>query len=202
MNESQKEYETFPEDPDVQRLTVDKLESAQRQLDTAIRLYFEDADPISIHTLTSASLQILIDINEKRGGGPFPIEFEFVEDKELRMKTIRHMRSFPNFFKHADNDPYDTKSIRPRLNESILFACEEGYSRYGTPTQTMLAFRLWFLAMNFEFASHDLLTTLPSQLSEFIQLIRREHTRATKQDFFAKILSEEVNTFDSTDSQS
>jgi hypothetical protein len=48
--------------------TVTKLEAAQRQLDTAIELWFRDGDAVSIHTLVGAAYQILYDPNKKRGG--------------------------------------------------------------------------------------------------------------------------------------
>ena len=51
-------------------LTVTKLDAAKRQLETAIRLWFHDAHPVSIDTLAAAALQVLVDINTKRGGEP------------------------------------------------------------------------------------------------------------------------------------
>ena len=35
-------------------LLITKLEAACRQLNTAVRLYFFEADPISVHTLAAA----------------------------------------------------------------------------------------------------------------------------------------------------
>ena len=40
----------------MKNITVSKLDAAKRQLETVIRLYFFDGDPVSIHTLTSAVL--------------------------------------------------------------------------------------------------------------------------------------------------
>jgi len=39
------------------QIKVSKLDAARRQLETAIRLYFSEADPISIHALMSAAYQ-------------------------------------------------------------------------------------------------------------------------------------------------
>ena len=50
-------------------LPVSKFDAARRQLETAIRLYFFQGDPISIHTLASAAAQILHDLSRHRGGG-------------------------------------------------------------------------------------------------------------------------------------
>jgi hypothetical protein len=43
------------------KITVTKIGAARSQLIEAIHLFFEDRDPVSIHTLLGASLQILND---------------------------------------------------------------------------------------------------------------------------------------------
>ena len=52
------------------RLQISKLDAARRQLEIAVRLYFAEDDPVSIHTLTSAAYQLLSDINRALGGPP------------------------------------------------------------------------------------------------------------------------------------
>jgi len=37
------------------KLKISKLDAAKRQLETAIRLYFNEADPVSVHTLAGAA---------------------------------------------------------------------------------------------------------------------------------------------------
>ena len=49
--------------------TVSKLDAATRQLHMAIRLYFQDADPLGVHTLAGAAHGILEDLSQKRGLG-------------------------------------------------------------------------------------------------------------------------------------
>jgi hypothetical protein len=39
------------------RSRISKLDAAERQIDTAIRLYFEDGDLVSIHKLSAAALR-------------------------------------------------------------------------------------------------------------------------------------------------
>ena len=41
---------------------ITKLDAARRQLDTPIRLFFDNEDSLSIHTLAYASFKILFDI--------------------------------------------------------------------------------------------------------------------------------------------
>ena len=58
---------------DSQELHISKLDAARRQLDTAVRLYFSEADPVSIHTLAAASYQLIVDVNKACGGGASPM---------------------------------------------------------------------------------------------------------------------------------
>jgi len=46
---------------------VTKLAAAQRQLRTAIDLYFHDGDDVSIHTLVGAARKILLDLLRQSG---------------------------------------------------------------------------------------------------------------------------------------
>ena len=48
-------------------LQISKLAAAQRQLDAAIRMFFQREDELAIHTLTAAAFQILRDLAKKRG---------------------------------------------------------------------------------------------------------------------------------------
>jgi hypothetical protein len=46
-------------------LTISKLDAAKRQLETVIRLYFSNGDPVAIHTLTGAAHTVVRDIGAK-----------------------------------------------------------------------------------------------------------------------------------------
>jgi hypothetical protein len=88
-------------------VSISKQQAVNNQLRTAVRLYFELGDPLSIHTLVCAAYEILRDLaNKKR------VEFEFTfgrivsatselagrtEDETFKM--IRHPQSF---LKHAN----------------------------------------------------------------------------------------------------
>jgi hypothetical protein len=47
--------------------TIAKLDAAKRQLTVAIRLFFNHADPVAIHTLAAAAYQILYDLSKGHG---------------------------------------------------------------------------------------------------------------------------------------
>lgn len=47
---------------------ITKIAAAQRQLDAAIRIFFQREDELAIHTLVAAAFQVLRDITKARGG--------------------------------------------------------------------------------------------------------------------------------------
>lgn len=51
----------------MEKVTLEKLEVAWRQIDTAITLWFNDGDPVSIRTLACSAYQIVHDVNQKAG---------------------------------------------------------------------------------------------------------------------------------------
>ena len=59
-----------PKPHELKKLPITKLDAARRQLETAIPLWFQDADPVSVHTLVMAADGIPRAFNKKRGGQP------------------------------------------------------------------------------------------------------------------------------------
>jgi len=47
-------------------IMISKLDAARRQLATAITLWFEDRDPVSIHTLVFAAYEIIHAVSKQR----------------------------------------------------------------------------------------------------------------------------------------
>jgi hypothetical protein len=48
-------------------IQISKIAAAQRQLDAAIRLFFQREDELAIHSITAAAFQLLRDLTKKRG---------------------------------------------------------------------------------------------------------------------------------------
>jgi hypothetical protein len=81
-------------------LKIRKLQAARDQLETAIDLFFDHGDEVSIHTLTCAAYNVIRDVNDHRGGPKM-----FAKQRYLDMPgkpTINEMNEPENFFKHAD----------------------------------------------------------------------------------------------------
>ncbi len=102
-------------------IIVDKLEAARRQLETAIRLYFQSDDEVSIHTLAAAAYTVLRDINERRGGGLMLKDLRKLLGDDLARVFKRYINSPDNFLKHADKDPDHVTELDPRWTEVLLW---------------------------------------------------------------------------------
>lgn len=126
---------------------ITKLEAAKRQLITAVDLFFLDGDPISIHTLTSASGQIVEDIlkSRKRPSLIEDVVLKFVKD-EKRDYVRKKLREPRNFFKHADKEPEGMLEFNPAANDSHLFVTCSSYSLLtGERIPQMVLFECWYL---------------------------------------------------------
>lgn len=88
-------------DPD--KITVTKLDAAQRQLRTALYLWFHDRDPVSVHALLAASHEIIHRLYRNQGLVNLIFDSDHVKD-EYRGQFAKTIKEAPNFFKHANND--------------------------------------------------------------------------------------------------
>ena len=88
---------------DLKQQPVTKLEAARRQLDTAIKLYFDNEDSLSAHTLAYASFKILFDLYPSIHNDGFSAKVdELIQQPELGWSRFNRTA---NFLKHADRDP-------------------------------------------------------------------------------------------------
>jgi len=161
-----------------ERSSVTKLEAAKRQLETGVRMFFEESDPIAIHTLVFAAHQILYDIGKKRGmvsilkGNPM-IK---VESRKLYDSMLTEAA---NFFKHGKYDSNDSISFNPRVNEYFLVDAAEIYLQLA-PDSTPPIFHLmraWFRLANPHIFSKVPETRRLIQLCEIIKLYPNDKKR-------------------------
>lgn len=106
-------------------MRVTKLDSARRQLITAIRLFFDGGDAVSVYSLASNAWEI-IDVlctnavvesfsKQVRGNMPFGHTLKYYINEPCR-----------NFFKHADQDPNPDNSIElsdANVQAGPVFGC-------------------------------------------------------------------------------
>ena len=94
-------------------LWVDKIDVATRQIRTAIRLLFEETDPIVVHTIVAATHQVLCDLSRQKG----------LKSAVKPPGYNKKLNIAENFFKHADQDPSGRINVEPlpELTAMLLF---------------------------------------------------------------------------------
>ncbi len=159
-------------------ITITKAEAARRQIDTAITLWFRDADPISIHTLACAGLEILHDLGKPLGQTAMqydPCSFR----KETFKEWIQLVNKSRNFLKHADRDPLDTLGFNPTANKYLLADCVDTCLRVsGGQTPIMKAFWGYFTLHHSQYFDPIMIEVLPLELREL-----------PKEQFFVEFMS-------------
>jgi hypothetical protein len=126
-----------------------KLEAAQRQLTTAIRMFFADGDPVAVHTLACAAREIYEKHCRKAGQGRM---FDFLQagnpgraEKEL----WNLLNAARNFFKHEGDSLDQSIEFDDTMNDfAILSACTD-CATLCSPHQPVevQAFSIWFVAV-------------------------------------------------------
>jgi len=129
----------------MKKVQVTKLEAAKNQLGTALDLFFQEEDIVSIHTLASAAHQILEDIAKEKKVDS--IREEFLKSVPLDKKTLVRdvLRSPANFLKHADRDSNQVLHFPTLATEMVLL---DAYVMYTKLTDEKFhlgtIFQVWF----------------------------------------------------------
>jgi hypothetical protein len=125
-------------------ILVPKLEAAKRQLRTAIRLWFEGGDEVSIHTLACAAHEIIHVVSRKRNRSePLIFDTAIIKD-EFRSPFNILMKKSANFFKHANKDADDTLEFNPSLSVMFIMAAIAGLKTINEEhSSEELAFFFW-----------------------------------------------------------
>lgn len=102
-------------------MTITKIDAARRQLEIAVLLYFNERDPLAIHTLAAAAggvLEALI----VRAGKTTPLHDSLAGNipPDLEKTVHQALRGPQNFLKHADRNPDSTMEFSPEFTELIL----------------------------------------------------------------------------------
>ena len=156
---------------------ISKIQVAQRHIDAGIWMLFRNDDSVAIHTVAMAGFQILRDLAKQRG-------IEHTMDSMIRpgkeAEFCGSVKSFSNFFKHADRDPTDLSSgFREETNDSLLLIAVSYYDLLGCQrTEEMQALAAWYMSLHPDVLSQGVYTAmLPLflELSKIQPLPREEH---------------------------
>lgn len=146
--------------------SINKITAAQKQIDTAIRLLFREEDSLSIHTLISASYQILKDLSEKQGESKVHNDFKAIIRPGMEKEFWKVFNNAANFFKHADKDAESIIEFDDALNDLYLFIACQYYSSLGYEyTVEMQTFVSLFVVLNPNLITPN--ATTASHLSKF-----------------------------------
>jgi hypothetical protein len=150
------------------KLKVNKPEAARRQLDSAIRMLFENEDPIAIHTLCMAAFRILRDLAEKGGDSYIHKVVKAIIKPGMEKEFWAVLQGPANFFKHADRDAEAILGdVDEELNDIAMLLTCHFYQNLGhqlTPEMMMLV--LWVNVMHPNYLREDIPVLLKEQLSQ------------------------------------
>jgi hypothetical protein len=130
-------------------MDLTKSDVARRQLVTAIRLFFNDGDPVSVYTLASNAWEIVDQLCKRRDIDTVSDHTRSHIDPSKDLKHDYINKPYRNFFKHADNDPDGVVAgFNTRTPESVLFLAAEDYIRLNrkSPVEVQV-YQSWFTAM-------------------------------------------------------
>ena len=102
---------------------VTRQDAIQRQLNTAIWLWFHEGDVVSTHTLACSALKIARDVGVKLGKKSAVIDVLNEKDKQLGKLAMIPQ----DFFKHARKDP---DAVLPFNPESTPYHIYDAVSLY------------------------------------------------------------------------
>jgi hypothetical protein len=154
-------------------MMITKTKAAEQQLNTAIRLFFENRDHLSSYTLAAASREVTEGVIKIRCGEPTQRELVRVGDslevplsyKEMldllikpgrHKEAIKYFNKWQNFLKHSDNDP-DAK-IESFTTKFLGMMIVLAIKNYALLTQDM-TFEMKFFFAWFMLAEPELVRT-------------------------------------------
>jgi hypothetical protein len=126
-------------------IQLSKIDAALQQIETAIILWSEYKDPVSIHTLAHAAYQILYDLNKHQNGPCMTPDSDLVNPAMLK-DWKKSWKEWSNFLKHAEKDHNKTISFNPDINDMLLVDVVSSFSRITKKTSpTLQCFFTWMV---------------------------------------------------------
>lgn len=85
---------------DTPKMTL-KIEAARRQLGTALALYLQDRDPVSVHCLAASATELVEHFAKTAGRAPFLFQI-LAQNPQAKLQDLhKAQRQYYNSFKHA-----------------------------------------------------------------------------------------------------
>ena len=131
------------------RFLVSKTQAATRQLRLAIKLLFDGADSVPVHTLVGAASVILSDYIEKKAPNKSWDIFAQQANKISAAEYFRVMRKAQNFFKHAESDPDAILDFEVVDTDNLAFWAVLNSAELWPLSKEEEIFRAWYLSSYF-----------------------------------------------------
>jgi hypothetical protein len=127
-------------------MKLTKIDIAEANLTAALRLFFEDAHPVPVHTLANAAREVLGVIGEKVQADIFLNQLAQRRSVSVS-EYLKKATATANFMKHADRDPDAVLDFSDQVNDFMLFwACRDFVTvAKGLPIEAQV-FDSWFFA--------------------------------------------------------
>jgi hypothetical protein len=169
------------------RITVSKLEAAQRQLKTAITLWFVGGDAVSIHTLAYAAYEIIHAVSKRLNPERRLLLFDTkVVKEEYRSEFNVLLKKHANFFKHGNRPNDTTIEFPPTASDLFIIYSILGLSVCGVErSDEESAFFAWIHFHNPEFLTDKGRKMLTDAISAEGM---REIRVLQKQEFFQTLM--------------
>lgn len=146
------------------RILVKKINIGCGQLETAIQLWFQEGDPVSVHTLASAARDVLRVLYEHSEAGPFPSPLPKNASKTQREKLHDQIKITANFFKHAGKDRNHSHDFSPEVTARFMLeaihlfkGASKGEPTKGQATTWMLLYQTYLTTVRPDWFSEKLL---------------------------------------------
>jgi len=129
-------------------MAMDKIEIARRQQGTALSLYLDDLDPVSIHSLAGNAREILDKLADYEGVSTFRDFALEASPGETPKNYYAAMNAYRNAFKHLEMDDRQIiNSFSDEENKYLLFVCWFSYMNLckRLPIEAQV-FQIWCFA--------------------------------------------------------
>jgi hypothetical protein len=131
------------------RMVITKIEAAQHQLRTAITLWFNEGDEISIHALAFSAYEVMHTLSKRRNPYRRDLLFDTVLIKdEYRSDFNIQLKKSASFFKHANRETETEIEFVPEISEMFIFYALAGRELCGHPQSMEESAYLWWIQLN------------------------------------------------------
>ncbi len=131
------------------KLVITKIEAAQRQLSTAITLWFNEGDEVSVHALAFAAYEVMHAISKRLNPYRRDLLFDSLVIKdEYRDQFNIQLKKSASFFKHANRATETEIEFRPVISEFFILYAIAGRELCGHPQRWEESAYLWWMQLN------------------------------------------------------